>query len=96
MSRRSALGDLRGPCKRSRSELPGELDRSVRDAQNQLPATTLKAAASTAEALVDKLMQLGALRPDGPTRAAALQDAITALKPRYPATEVDAFRVYVP
>lgn len=59
-------------------------------------ATTRKVADSTAEALVDKLVQLGALRPGGPPLAAALQDSITALRPLHPAVHLDAFRVYTP
>lgn len=59
-------------------------------------ATTRKVSDMTAAALVDKLTQLGALRPDGPPLAAAVRDAIAALRPRYPADDLNAFRVYTP
>ncbi len=59
-------------------------------------ATTRKVAEGTAEALVNKLAQLGALRPDGPPLAAALRDAVTALRPQHPEPDLDYFRVYTP
>lgn len=59
-------------------------------------ATTRKVSDVTAEALVDKLAQLGALRPDGPPLGAALRDAVAALRLRHPAADLDAFRVYTP
>lgn len=62
----------------------------------EVVATTRKVADATAEALVEELTQLGALRPDGPPLAASLRDAIAALRPLHPAVELDSFRVYTP
>lgn len=59
-------------------------------------ATTRKVADETAEALVGKLAQLGALRPGGPPLAAALREAIASLRSQQPAADLDAFRVYTP
>lgn len=59
-------------------------------------ATTRKVGDATAEALVAKLAQFGALRPDGPPLSAALRDASAALRPLVPAADLDAFRIYTP
>ncbi len=59
-------------------------------------ATTHKVADATAEVLVGKLAQLGALRPGGPPLAAALREAIASLRSQQPAADLDAFCVYTP
>lgn len=61
-------------------------------------ATTRKVNDVAAEALVGKLAQLGALRLGGAPLAAALRQAVAALRPGLPAyaADLDAFRVYTP
>jgi hypothetical protein len=62
----------------------------------EILARTRKVADRTAAAPAEKLIQLGALKPDGPPLAAALRDTVAALRALHPAVEVDSFRVYMP
>lgn len=87
----TALSDREAPADEA-----GLAQAFVLRGSTEVLATTRKVADSTAEELVDKLVQLGALRLDGPPLAAALHDAITALRAQHPSADLDAFRVYTP